>query len=157
MNFDGRTKKIGHKRCSKGLKRSKFTGKCEDSKKCTYGSYAQVYHGTAYKTTGGLTRDDLIQVIKHKSKKTGITQKRIVSKAKSSAGKKIWSEMKKDQREKILNALAEGRKARTGKKASPSPSPSPLKNKKKKKRKIIDDDEEVAPKEKRRSARLAAR
>lgn len=48
------------------------------------GTKAQVWHGTADKTSGGLTRDKLMQ-----NKKTGC----IVSKAKHSLGKKQMAKM----------------------------------------------------------------
>ena len=49
------------------------------------GSRAEVWHGNAKKTSGGLTKDDLM-----KNNKTG----RIVSKKMHARGKKLYREMK---------------------------------------------------------------
>lgn len=55
------------------------------SQQMIIGSRAQVMHGTAKKTSGGLTKKDLVR-------KNG----RIVPKSKSSDAKKRWAKMMKD-------------------------------------------------------------
>lgn len=55
------------------------------SHQATIGTRAQVMHGTAQKTSGGLRKKDLVR-------KNG----RIVPKSKSSDAKKRWAKMMKD-------------------------------------------------------------
>lgn len=56
----------------------------EEKKIPTYGSRAQVYHGTAKKTKGGLTKKDLMKNAAN----------RIVSKKKHALGKKMFKQNK---------------------------------------------------------------
>jgi hypothetical protein len=53
----------------------------------TVGSYSRVFKGTADKTAGGLTKNDIHRIAKGKSDVTGKTLYRYVSKAKHAAGK----------------------------------------------------------------------
>lgn len=64
-------------------RRSRSTGR--KASPATTGSYAQVWHGTAKKTPGGLTKSDLVKV-----------GDRIVSKRRREASMKRWRTMMSD-------------------------------------------------------------
>ena len=77
----------------------------------TKGTKAQVWHGTALKTAGGLQKSDLM-MNKHK---------RIVSKKKHSAGKKLMKKMMKSPRmRKIFKANQKKIKSRSKKRSKRS-------------------------------------
>lgn len=94
------------KRCSKGLKRvaylyrkcgtdrSKYSRPRTQSRLSKIGSKAQVWHGTATKTSGGLTKDKLIRKCVSKGKKGKKSVFRIVSKKQSAHGKKVYKLVK---------------------------------------------------------------
>lgn len=79
------------------------------------GSYAQVWHGNADKTSGGLVKSDLTYV-----KKEG----RIKSKAKIAAGKAVWEANPHVRKAFIANQFTKvktspsRRRSRTAKKSS---------------------------------------
>ena len=82
------------------------------------GSRAQVWHGTAYKTTGGLTKDKLVQ-----DSKTG----RIMSKARQALGRKAWANMDPETKKKFKEN-AEKKRFKAGAKKAAAPK-KPVKRK----------------------------
>lgn len=83
------------------------------------GSRAQVYHETAYKTTGGLTKADLVR-----DEKTG----RIMSKKRRALGRKAWANMdaatkKKFKENAEKNRFKPGAKKAAAPKKRKAPAP----------------------------------
>ncbi len=66
------------------------------------GSKAEVFHGSAFQTSGGLKKVNLIQ----------LEDGRIVSKLKHAAGKRIWRSKTAAEKAEIDDVLSRGREAR---------------------------------------------
>jgi hypothetical protein len=100
------------------------------------GSRAQVYHETAYKTTGGLTKADLVR-----DEKTG----RIMSKKRRALGRKAWANMDPETKKKFKEN-AEKNRFKAGAKKAPAKKAAP------KKRKAPASKKKAAPKKKKAAA-----
>jgi hypothetical protein len=81
MDASGNEVKVGGKRNNVTMRRNEMMG----GAKVTVGTKAQVWHGTAKHTSGGLTKKDLMKTRKG----------RIVSKKKHAAGQKAIKKLKK--------------------------------------------------------------